>query len=83
MTAQLRETYRVLKRGGRYCIAIGNNVIRGVEVPSHEILTEIAVSDRVGFEFERRFFSGLIRHFIRIPRRERMHGEWVLVLKKR
>ncbi len=82
MTAQLQETYRILRSGGRYCIAIGNNQIRGVEVPSHEIMSEIAVSSRVGFELERRFFSGLIRHFIRIPRRERMQGEWVLVLRK-
>ena len=82
MTAQLREVSRVLRSGGRYCIAIGNNQIRGVEVPSHEILAEIAASSRVGFELERRFFSGLIRHFIRIPRKERMQGEWVLVLRK-
>ena len=61
--------------------AIGNNIMRGVRVKSHEILTEIAESD-IGFELETQFFSKLIRHFIRIPRRERMHGEWVLVFKK-
>ncbi len=81
MTMQLREIFRVLKSGGRYCIAIGDNVIRGVRVPSHQIISEIAVT-QIGFTLEKQFFSKLIRHFIRIPRRERMHGEWVLVLEK-
>jgi DNA modification methylase len=81
MEDQLGETWRVLKPGGRYCIAIGNNVIRGVLVESHKILAEIA-QERIGFELERMFFSKIIRHFIRIPRRERMLGEWVLILRK-
>ena len=81
MKSQLAEVYRVLKPGGRYCLAIGSNTIRGVEVRSDTILSEIAVSD-IGFELERSFFSKLIRHFIRIPRPERMLGEWILVLRK-
>ena len=82
MKSQLAETFRVLRPGGRYCIAIGNNSIRGVTVESHKILTEIATSSEIGFDIERSFFSGLIRHFIKIPRRERMHGEWVIILQK-
>ncbi|MHA1135232.1 MAG: DNA methyltransferase [Candidatus Thorarchaeota archaeon] len=81
MKNQLQEMIRILKPGGRYCVAIGNNLMRGVQVKSHEILAEIATTD-VGFELETQFFSKLIRHFIRIPRKERMHGEWVLILKK-
>ncbi len=81
MKQQLSEMFQVLKPGGRYCVAIGNNLIRGVEVRSDEILSEIATSS-VGFELENTFFSKLIRHFIRIPRPERMLGEWVLVLQK-
>ena len=80
MKQQLAELLRILKPEGRYCIAIGNNLIRGVEVRSDRILSEIAIS--LGFELERTFFSKLIRHFIRIPRPERMLGEWILVLKK-
>ncbi|MHA2601624.1 MAG: TRM11 family SAM-dependent methyltransferase [Candidatus Thorarchaeota archaeon SMTZ1-83] len=82
MKLQFQEMARVLEPSGRYCVAIGNNVIRGVEVPSHEVLCEIAVSDDVGFKIEKVFFSALIRHFIRIPRRERMPGEWILILEK-
>jgi len=81
MKSQFQEMMRVLKPGGRYCVTIGNNLIRGVQVKSHEILVEIAESS-VGFELEKQFFSKLIRHFIRIPRKERMPGEWILVLKK-
>ena len=82
MKEQLMEMYRVLRSGSRYCVVIGNNVIRGNVVESHKILTEIASSDEVGFRIDRSFFSGVIRHFIKIPRKERMAGEWVLVLKK-
>jgi len=81
MKDQLQEMMRIIKPGGRYCVAIGNNLMRGVQVKSHEILAEIATTG-VGFELETQFFSKIIRHFIRIPRKERMHGEWVLILKK-
>ncbi|MFW9958842.1 MAG: hypothetical protein ACFFCT_12290, partial [Candidatus Odinarchaeota archaeon] len=81
MQRQLSETLRVLKPGGRYCLAIGNNVIRGLRINSHDILAQIA-TEYVGFSLERMFFSRLIRHFIKIPRQERMIGEWVLVLRK-
>ncbi len=81
MEEQFFEMRRVLRSDARYCVVIGNNVIRGHEIPSQDILSEIAVR-HVGFELEKRFFSGLIRHFIRIPRPERMNGEWVLVFRK-
>jgi DNA modification methylase len=81
MKQQLAEIYRVLKPEGMYCIAIGSNLIRGVEVRSDQILSEIATLE-IGFELENSFFSKLIRHFIRIPRPERMLGEWILILKK-
>ncbi|MFW9769560.1 MAG: DNA methyltransferase [Candidatus Thorarchaeota archaeon] len=81
MENQLKEMMRVLKPGSRYCVAIGNNLIRGIEVRSDLILSEIATSC-IGFELETTFFSKLIRHFIRIPRPERMVGEWILVFKK-
>ncbi|MFX1368399.1 MAG: DNA methyltransferase [Promethearchaeota archaeon] len=82
MKLQLQETKRVLRPGGYYCVAIGNNVIRKVPIHSHLILSELATSKDVGFELVKTFFSGLIRHFIRIPRKERMSGEWILVLRK-
>ena len=82
MKKQLHEMIRVLRPGARYCLAIGNNTIRKVHIPSQDILVEIATSDEIGFELEKMFFSGIIRHFIKIPRKERMPGEWVLILQK-
>ena len=81
MKINLMEIKRVLTLNGRYCIAIGNNTIGGRYIPSHEILMEIASKD-VGFEIENYFHSGVINHFIKIPRKERMSGEWVIVLRK-
>lgn len=78
----LQEVYRVLKPGKRYCLVIGNNTVRGHYVNSHEIITEIALSKAVGFKLETYFHSCLINHFIKIPRKERMPGEWILVFKK-
>ena len=82
MEKNLQETFRVLKPGARYCVVIGNNTVRGTYVKSHEIITQMALSQNVGFELENYFHSGLINHYIKIPRKERMPGEWVLVFRK-
>jgi DNA modification methylase len=81
MKKQLSETMRVLKPDGRYCLVIGNNVVRGHSINSHDFLAKIA-TEHVGFILEKMFFSHVIRHFIKIPRQERIAGEWVLVLRK-
>lgn len=80
MKRNLEEVHRVLGKGGRYCVVIGNNTIRGISIPSHEIIMEIALD--VGFGVENYFNSALINHFIKIPRQERMKGEWVTILQK-
>lgn len=81
METNLLEMKRVLKNNSRYCVTIGNNTIRGRTVKSNKILEEIAISNNIGFKLENSFFSTLINHFIKIPRKERMNGEWVLILK--
>ena len=82
METQLKEMFKILRKNGYYCVVIGNNTIRGHVVKSHKILSEIATSKNVGFKLEKMFYSGVVNHFIKIPRKERMLGEWVLVLKK-
>ena len=82
MERNLQEVFRVLKPGARYCVVIGNNTVRDTYVKSHEIITQMALSENIGFELENYFHSGLINNYIKIPRKERMPGEWVLVLKK-
>lgn len=80
MEQNFREVRRVLKPGGRYVVVVGDNVIRGQEVPTHEYL--MAVGERVGFYPETYFSSEVIRHYIKVPRKERIAKDWVLVFRK-
>lgn len=43
----------------------------------------MALSEQVGFEVETFFGSEIIKHFIKIPRLERIHTDWIIVLRKR
>ncbi|MBW2263187.1 MAG: hypothetical protein JRG91_14555 [Deltaproteobacteria bacterium] len=81
MESNLREVHRVLRPGARYCIAVGNNLMRGFDVENWRYIT--ALGERVGFELELHFSSEIIRHFIKVPRRERIMRDWVIVLRKR
>jgi hypothetical protein len=79
MERNFREVKRALKPGGRYVVVVGNNIIRGSEVPTHRYL--MGVADRAGLETETYFASGVIRHYIKVPRRERINEDWVLVFR--
>ena len=81
MRRNLEQVQRVLRPGGRYVVVVGNNIIRKRLVPTHQFLAEIA--EAVGFELETYFCSEVIRHFIKVPRKERINDDWVLVLRKR
>jgi DNA modification methylase len=80
MERNFREILRTLRSGARYVVVIGNNLIRGRVVPTHEFLLGLAA--RVGFEVETYFASEVIRHYIKVPRKERITEDWVLVLRK-
>ena len=81
MQKNLEEIYRVLKSNGRYIIVIGNNKIRGIIFENWKYI--IALAEKVGFELETYFRSEIIKHFIKIPREERINTDWVLVLIKK
>jgi DNA modification methylase len=81
MEANLGEVHRVLRPGARYCIAVGNNLMRGVEVESWRYIARLG--ERSGYELETHFSSEIIRHFIKVPRTERIMRDWVIVLRKR
>ena len=80
MRKNLDEVYKVLRAGGRYAIVVGNNRIRGHLFESWKYLMPIA--EAIGFEVETYFGSEIIKHFIKVPRGERINTDWTLVLKK-
>jgi len=80
MELNLREVYRTIKKGSRYIIVVGNNRIRNNTFESWSYLIEIA--ERTGFSLETYFGSEIIKHFIKVPRQERINTDWVIVLKK-
>jgi hypothetical protein len=41
----------------------------------------MAVGERVGFSVETYFASEVIRHYIKVPRKERINQDWVLVFR--
>ncbi len=80
MERNLVEVRRVLKPGGRYCVAVGNNVIRGRAVENWRYIA--ALGERAGFETETSFGSQIIHHFIKVPRPERIDTDFVVVLRR-
>jgi DNA modification methylase len=80
MQENLKEVYRVLKPEGRYIIVVGNNKIR--EEVFKNWLYIMKMSEQIGFKLESFFASEIIKHFIKVPREERIDTDWILVLQK-
>ncbi len=80
MEKNLREMYRVLKPGSRYIVVVGNNTIRDTVFENWRYITLLA--QKVGFHLESYFASEIIKHFIKVPRNERINTDWILVLRK-
>ena len=80
MFANLEEVYRVLKKRGVYVLVVGNNLMRGFEFETWRYLCDQA--PRVGFKVETYFISAIINHFIKVPRKERINEDYILVLRK-
>lgn len=80
MQKNLSEVYSVLRDGGRYIVVVGNNRIRGQLFESWKYLMTLA--ENIGFNIENYFGSEIIKHFIKVPREERINTDWILVLRK-
>lgn len=80
MVQNMQEVYRVLKVGGRYIIVVGNNIIRKHNFETWKYLMPLA--EQIGYSVECYFGSEIIKHFIKVPREERINTDWVLVLRK-
>jgi len=80
MQKNLSEVYRVLKPNSHYIIVVGNNKIRGELFESWKYI--MLMAEDVGFSVEKYFASEIIRHFINVPREERINTDWIIVLRK-
>ena len=80
MLENLTEVHRVLKNGGAYVMVIGNNLMRGIEFETWRYLAEQA--PRIDYKVECHFVSAIINHFIKVPRKQRINNDHILVLRK-
>ena len=80
MFANLREVNRVLKHNCPYILVVGNNLIRGIEFETWKYLR--AKAPELGYRVECHFVSEIINHFIKVPRKERINSDHILVLRK-
>ncbi len=69
MKNNLSSVKRALKPGGKYFIIIGNSKIRGIQIPTHEIIAKIALE--LGFAWESYFHYRIKDHRTSIPRGDR------------
>ena len=80
MFSNLQEVFRVLKPGARYAIVVGNNLIRQIPFETWKYL--MAYAPELGYDVECHFVSEIINHYIKVPRKERINDDHVIVLRK-
>jgi len=80
----IEEVYRVLKPNGRFVLVIGNNLVKGIEVKNHNILSDMV--SRNGLFKREMVLVDQIKSRGMITKRHETGGlvldEWVIVLKK-
>ncbi|MCY4000057.1 MAG: DNA methyltransferase [Bacteroidetes bacterium] len=80
MFSNLQEVFRVLKPGSPYVIVVGNNLIRQIPFESWKYL--MAYAPELGYDVEHHFVSEIINHYIKVPRKERINDDHIIVLRK-
>lgn len=83
MKKNISEVFLCLKKGGVYCIIIGDSEIRHINVPTHEILIEIVKT--IGFKIDLLFSYIIKNRYLRFPRNGRggyISKDWVIALRK-
>ena len=79
----LQCTYNVLRKGGEYHMIVGDNVAKGIEIPTHRLIAEIA--EDIGFEWFGYYKYPIKYHRTSIPRMGRggkIKYEHVLMMKR-
>lgn len=83
MSKVFQEIFRILKKGKYFVLIIGNNTIKGINVPNQEILAEIAIDK--GFTIENVFVDYIKSYGLMTKRNKTANmidKEWVIVFKK-
>jgi len=84
MEKNLIEVRRLLKDNSHYIIVVGDSKIRGIKVPTHEILVDFAKQN--GFELVNLFSYIIKNRYLRIPRSGKgglIKKDWVIDLVKK
>lgn len=74
------EVKRILKPDGHYVVAVADNIVRKVPVPTHIVLMDIA--QEVGFDTVDYFGSVLMMRPHDMRKAEKMKAEWVMAFRK-
>lgn len=80
MRTNFLEVKRVLRPHGHYCVAVADNIVRKIPVPTHAILMDIA--QEVGFKTVDYFASLLMMRPHNMRETEKMNAEWVMAFQK-
>ncbi|MBE3144411.1 MAG: hypothetical protein IMZ61_10885 [Planctomycetes bacterium] len=80
MRLNLLEVHKALKKEGRYVVVVGNNKIQGELFENWKYIMELAKN--ISLKVENYFASEIIKHFIKVPREERINTDWIIVLRK-
>ena len=84
METNILMTHDILKKGGCYTIVIGESKIRGIRIPTHQILADIAL--RKGYLLDNMFSYEIKNRYLRFPRKGRggfIKKDWVVSLVKK
>ncbi|MFB6306858.1 MAG: DNA methyltransferase [Flavobacteriales bacterium] len=80
MKKNLKEVKRILKPGGKYVMFVGNNQIKDHLVENWKFLMTIA--RELGWSVQNRWRSGVINHYIKFDREEKIDTDHVIVFEK-
>lgn len=83
MATNFEEVFKLLKIQGHYVVVVGDSNIRGIEVPTKDILIEIAQSK--GYKLSNVYSYIIKNRYLRIPRAGRggyIDKDWVIDLEK-
>jgi hypothetical protein len=83
MTKNITAVKKLLRPDAHYVIVVGDSVIRGINIPTHEILVDIA--EQSAFRLDSVFSYVIKNRYLRIPRSGRgglVKKDWIIDLVK-